>query len=64
MEKRAEDEKDVYDITLNYIALGSYPQDATKQDKWLYGKLYEAIKDADSGHLGYRIGGDCSSIIA
>ena len=26
MEKRAEDEKDVYDITLNYIARGSYPQ--------------------------------------
>ncbi|KAL5499929.1 hypothetical protein EMCRGX_G011403 [Ephydatia muelleri] len=33
MEKRAEDEKDVYDMTLNYIARGSYPQDATKQDK-------------------------------
>ena len=31
--------------------------------RWLW-KLYEAIKDADSGHLGYRIGGDCSSIIA
>ena len=26
--------------------------------------VYEAIKDADSGHLGYRIGGDFSSIIA
>ncbi|KAL5502516.1 hypothetical protein EMCRGX_G009309 [Ephydatia muelleri] len=33
MEKRAEDEKDVYDITLNYIARGSYPQDATKQGR-------------------------------
>ena len=33
MEKRAEDEKHVYDTTLNYIARGSYPQDATKQDK-------------------------------
>ncbi|KAL5508794.1 hypothetical protein EMCRGX_G004033 [Ephydatia muelleri] len=32
--------------------------------RWLYGKLYEAIKEADSGHMGYRIGGDCSSIIA
>ena len=33
MEKRADDEKDVYDITLNYIARGSYrAQDAIKQD--------------------------------
>ena len=31
MEKRAEDEKDVNDMTLNCIARGSYPQDATKQ---------------------------------
>ena len=34
MEKRAEDdEKDVYDTTPNCIARGSYPWDATKQDK-------------------------------
>ena len=34
MEKRADDEKDVYDINLNYIARGSYrAQNAIKQDK-------------------------------
>ena len=30
---RADDEKDAYNVTLNYIARGSYPQDTTKQDR-------------------------------
>ena len=48
MEKRAvcEDEKDVCDITLNYIAHGSYPQDATKKDKCVIRKT--AIKAVPS----------------
>ena len=62
MEKMAEeDEKDVYDITLNNIARRSYPQDATKQDKYDIrkrakqyrvqdGQLYRVIRtDAKNG---------------
>ena len=62
MEKMAEeDEKDVYDITLNYIARGRYSQDATKQDKCAIrkrakqyrvqdGQLYRVIRtDAKNG---------------
>ena len=48
MEKRAEDEKDVYDITLNYIARGSYPQDATKQDKCAIRKRAEQYRVQDA----------------
>ena len=44
MEKRAEDEKDVYDITLNYIARGSYPQDATKQISVPFAKEQNSIE--------------------
>eukprot|EP00731_Ephydatia_muelleri_P025167 Em0017g250a len=47
MEKRAEDEKDVYDITLNYIARGTYPQDATKQDKCAIRKRAEQYRVQD-----------------
>eukprot|EP00731_Ephydatia_muelleri_P007410 Em0003g1658a len=53
MEKRAEDEKDVYDITLNYIARGSYPQDATKQDKCAIRKRAKQYRVQD-GQL-YRV---------
>ena len=53
MEKRAEDEKDEYDITLNYIARGTYPQDATKQDKCAIRKRAEQYRVQD-GQL-YRV---------
>ena len=53
MEKRAEDEKDVYDITLNYTARGSYPQDATKQDKCAIRKRAKQYRVQD-GQL-YRV---------
>ena len=53
MEKRAEDEKDAYDITLNYIARGSYPQDATKQDKSAIRKRAKQYRVQD-GQL-YRV---------
>ena len=53
MEKRAEDEKDVYDITLNYIARESYPQDATKQNKCAIRKRAKQCRVQD-GQL-YRV---------
>ena len=53
MENRAEDEKNVYDITLNYIARGSYPQDATKQDKCAIRKRAKQYRVQD-GQL-YRV---------
>ena len=53
MEKRVEDEKHVYDITINYIARGSYPQDATKQDKCAIRKRAKQYRVQD-GQL-YRV---------
>ena len=53
MEKRAEDEKDVYDVILNYIARGSISQDATKQDKCAIRKRANSIGVQD-GQL-YRV---------
>eukprot|EP00731_Ephydatia_muelleri_P009061 Em0004g1399a len=53
MEKRAEDEKDEYDITLNYIARGSYPQDATKQNRCAIRKRAKQYRVQD-GQL-YRV---------
>ena len=52
MEKRAE-EKDVYYITLNYIARGSYPQDTTKQEKCAIRKRAKQYRVQD-GQL-YRV---------
>ena len=51
-------------ITTNMIHKSTDPMLSSLGSPDGSGKLYEEIKDADSGHLGYRIGGDCSSIIA
>ena len=51
MEKRAEDEKDVYNVTLNFIARGSYSQDATKQDKCAIRKTAKHFQVQD-GQMG------------
>ena len=55
MEKRAdrEDKKDVCDITLNYIAYGSYPKDARKKDKCAIRKRAKQYRVQD-GQL-YRV---------